>query len=139
MAPLTRCRARLPGHVPTALMREYYEQRAHPGTLVISEGTCVSPGARGVPRTPGIYTDEQQAAWAHIAAAVQRKGAVFFVQLWHVGRASHNSYQNDGDSASNGAIDNGNDRSTPLSSTDEPIPAHLQTQCNTEERTDSGE
>ena len=36
MAPLTRTRAANSGHVPTDLMREYYEQRATAG-LIITE------------------------------------------------------------------------------------------------------
>jgi pimeloyl-ACP methyl ester carboxylesterase len=51
MAPLTRTRAENPGHVPTDLMRQYYEQCASAG-LIISEGTWVSENARrwyGVP------------------------------------------------------------------------------------------
>ena len=37
MAPLTRCRASA-GHVPNALMAEYYAQRAGAG-LIIAEAT----------------------------------------------------------------------------------------------------
>ena len=44
MAPLTRTRAANFGHVPTDLMREYYEQRATAG-LIISEGAWVSVSA----------------------------------------------------------------------------------------------
>jgi N-ethylmaleimide reductase len=44
MAPLTRTRAENPGHVPTDLMRQYYEQRASAG-LIISEGVWVSENA----------------------------------------------------------------------------------------------
>ena len=41
------------------------------------------------PETPGIYTKEQIEAWKPIVKAVHDKGATFFMQLWHVGRASH--------------------------------------------------
>lgn len=45
MAPLTRFRASS-DRVPLPLMKEYYSQRAAaPGTLIISEGTFVSPSA----------------------------------------------------------------------------------------------
>ncbi len=44
-----------------------------------------------LPNTPGIFTDEQVAAWQPIVQAVKANGAVFFCQLWHVGRASHTS------------------------------------------------
>ena len=38
---------------------------------------------------PGIHTEEQKEAWKPIVQAVHKKGAIFFLQLWHVGRASH--------------------------------------------------
>ena len=44
-----------------------------------------------LPNTPGIFTDEQVEAWKPIVKSVKDKGAVFFCQLWHVGRASHTS------------------------------------------------
>jgi len=48
-----------------------------------------SPDCR-YPHTPGIFTKEQVEAWKPIVKAVKDKGAVFFCQLWHVGRVSHN-------------------------------------------------
>ncbi len=41
MAPLTRLRSLEPGDVPTALMAEYYRQRASAG-LIITEATQIS-------------------------------------------------------------------------------------------------
>ena len=41
------------------------------------------------PHTPGIHTAEQVEAWKPIVKAVKENGTVFFLQLWHVGRASH--------------------------------------------------
>lgn len=41
------------------------------------------------PHTPGIYTQEQIDAWKPVVEAVKAKGTVFFLQLWHTGRASH--------------------------------------------------
>ena len=38
---------------------------------------------------PGIYTEEQVAAWQPITAAVKATGSTFFCQIWHVGRISH--------------------------------------------------
>lgn len=38
----------------------------------------------------GIYTQEQIEAWKPVTQAVREKDAIFFCQLWHVGRASHN-------------------------------------------------
>ena len=50
------------------------------------------------PHTPGIYTQEQIDAWKPVIEAVKAKGSVFFLQLWHVGRASHNGEPFLGDS-----------------------------------------
>jgi len=93
-APLTRCRA--VGTVPQENMVLYYGQRASPGLLMVTEATVVAPEGHGYPNTPGIYTDEQVAAWKPIVEAVHAKKAFIFSQLWHVGRASHATYQPDG-------------------------------------------
>ena len=45
------------------------------------------------PHTPGIYTQEQIDAWKPVVEAVKAKGTVFFLQLWHTGRASHQGVQ----------------------------------------------
>jgi N-ethylmaleimide reductase len=94
MAPLTRCRAS-EGHVPNELNAEYYTQRASAG-LIISEATSVSPSGYGYPSTPGIHTADQVAGWKKVIDAVHSKGGHIFLQLWHVGRISHPSYQQDG-------------------------------------------
>mmetsp|Transcript_5714 Transcript_5714/g.9921 ORF Transcript_5714/g.9921 Transcript_5714/m.9921 type:complete len:407 (+) Transcript_5714:96-1316(+) len=92
--PLTRCRAI--DTVPQTVMAEYYTQRATKGGLVIAEGTVVAPNGQGYPHTPGIWTQEQVKAWKPIVKAVKAKGAIFFMQLWHVGRASHAAFQPEG-------------------------------------------
>lgn len=94
MAPLTRCRAS-EGHVPNELNADYYAQRASAG-LIISEATSVSPAGYGYPSTPGIHTEDQVAGWKKVTDAVHSKGGHIFLQLWHVGRISHPSYQKDG-------------------------------------------
>lgn len=94
MAPLTRSRARADG-TPTALMAEYYAQRASAG-LIIAEGTNISPRARGYALTPGIYTDSHVKGWQRITHAIHAKGGHAYLQLWHVGRISHPSLQPDG-------------------------------------------
>ena len=76
MAPLTRCRADNPGYIPTEMMARYYAQRASAG-LIVSEGTIVSPQARGYPFTPGIWSDEQVAGWRLVTDAVHDKGDEF--------------------------------------------------------------
>ncbi|WP_437732789.1 alkene reductase [Sorangium sp. So ce1335] len=91
MAPMTRCRAG-EGNVPTELNALYYEQRASAG-LIITEATQVSPQGVGYLRTPGIHTDAQVEGWRLVTDAVHRAGGRIFAQLWHVGRASHVSFQ----------------------------------------------
>lgn len=90
-APLTRCRAF--NNVPQPLAIQYYSQRATQGALMISEGTIVGERGFGYPCTPGIFTTEQVDAWKPIVSAVHEKGAYFFCQIWHCGRASHQHYQ----------------------------------------------
>jgi N-ethylmaleimide reductase len=88
MAPMTRSRADQPGDVPNDLMAAYYAQRASAG-LIVSEGTPISAVGRGYSMTPGIYTPEQIAGWSRVTDAVHAKNGKIFVQLWHVGRRSH--------------------------------------------------
>lgn len=92
MAPLTRCRAAA-GRVPTALMAEYYAQRASAG-LILSEATAVSPQGVGYPDTPGIWSDAQVAGWKLVTDAVHAAGGRIFCQLWHVGRISDPEHLN---------------------------------------------
>jgi N-ethylmaleimide reductase len=94
MAPLTRMRAG-PGRVPTPLMAEYYAQRAAAG-LIVSEATAISQQGTGCPNTPGIYTTEQVTGWQGVTQAVHQAGGRIFLQLWHMGRISHPSFQPDG-------------------------------------------
>src|SRR5688572_13388451 len=96
MAPLTRQRASAPGNIPNELMAEYYRQRASEGGLIITEATQVSQGGQGYPLTPGIHSAEQETAWSRITDAVHSKGGRIALQLWHVGRISHSSFQPDG-------------------------------------------
>ncbi|KAI0354204.1 NADH:flavin oxidoreductase/NADH oxidase [Trametes cingulata] len=88
-APLTRCRT-APGGVHTDMGVEYYAQRASfPGTLLISEATYVASFAQGrSPYAPGIFTEEQVAAWKRVADAVHAKGSFIYMQLWGLGRAA---------------------------------------------------
>ncbi|BAH93391.1 putative 12-oxophytodienoate reductase 3 isoform 2 [Oryza sativa Japonica Group] len=88
LAPLTRCRSY--DHVPQPHAALYYSQRATNGGLLISEATGVSATGEGYPEIPGVWTRQQVKAWKPIVDAVHRKGALFFCQLAHVGRASTN-------------------------------------------------
>jgi len=92
MAPLTRMRAGRTDGVPSPLAPTYYGQRATAGGLIIAEATQISRQGQGYPQTPGIYTPEQVAGWRPVVRAVRDRGAVFFLQLWHVGRISHSSF-----------------------------------------------
>ncbi|NEO98591.1 MAG: alkene reductase [Symploca sp. SIO2E9] len=91
MAPMTRSRAGIE-RMPNALMAEYYAQRATAG-LIITEATVISKQANGWQNTPGIYSDEQATAWKQVVDVVQAKGTPILLQLWHCGRASHSSFQ----------------------------------------------
>ncbi|WGR95433.1 alkene reductase [Bradyrhizobium sp. ISRA443] len=93
MAPLTRMRAARPSLAPRPLNAEYYAQRATPGGLIIAEASPVVETGFGNPGVPGIYTEAQIAGWREVVNAVHAKGGFIFLQLWHVGRVSHSSYQ----------------------------------------------
>ncbi|KAJ7495529.1 NADH:flavin oxidoreductase/NADH oxidase [Mycena latifolia] len=90
LAPLTRYRSSDPGHVPLLpMMKEYYTQRAStPGTLLITEATFIAARAGGYPHIPGIWSEEQIAAWKEITDSVHAAGSHFFLQLWALGRAA---------------------------------------------------
>nr|GMC65163.1 12-oxophytodienoate reductase 3 [Ipomoea batatas]GME10600.1 12-oxophytodienoate reductase 3 [Ipomoea batatas] len=107
-APCTRCRAL--DSIPQQAHVEYYSQRATQGGFLLTEGTMIDPTSAGFPNVPGIFTQEQVEAWKKVVDAVHAKGAVFFCQLWHVGRASHQAYQPDG--------------ASPISSTEKQISEH---------------
>jgi len=94
MAPLTRCRAG-EGHVPQPLAALYYAQRASAG-LIVSEATQIAPEGQGYPATPGIHSDAQVVGWRRVTDAVHAVGGRMFLQLWHVGRISHQDFQPDG-------------------------------------------
>ena len=94
MAPLTRNRAGA-GNVPQPLNALYYQQRASAG-LIISEAGQVCPQGQGYPATPGIHSAEQVAGWKAVTQAVHDQGGHIFLQLWHVGRISHPSFQPEG-------------------------------------------
>jgi N-ethylmaleimide reductase len=91
MAPLTRSRAG-PGNVPHVLNALYYAQRASAG-LIITEATQISPEGQGYISTPGIHSPEQIKGWQIVTKAVHVAGGCMVLQLWHVGRISHPSFQ----------------------------------------------
>jgi N-ethylmaleimide reductase len=87
MAPMTRSRSDDDGVAPD-YAADYYAQRAEAG-LIVTEATNISAQGRGYPRTPGIWTEAQIAAWKRITDAVHRRDGKIFLQLWHTGRMSH--------------------------------------------------
>ena len=87
MAPMTRSRADA-GAVPTALMVEYYRQRASAG-LIISEGVAPSADGIGYCRTPGIYNQDQVQSWRRVTDAVHAEGGQIVAQIMHVGRIAN--------------------------------------------------
>lgn len=90
MAPMTRSRAGSDG-LPTALMVEYYAQRASSG-LIVAEGTSPSADGLGYCRTPAIYSRAQIAAWSLVTEAVHAAGGQIVLQLMHCGRvATHHN------------------------------------------------
>mgnify|MGYP005989735211 CR=1 FL=1 len=88
MAPMTRSRSSQPGDVPNDIMATYYGQRAEAG-LIVTEGAPISPVARGYSLTPGIYSQAHIDGWKKTTEAVHKNGGKIFIQLWHVGRRSH--------------------------------------------------
>ena len=95
IAPMTRSRTTQPGNVPNAMMAEYYAQRASAG-LIITEATQISQQGQGYSFTPGIYTQDHIDGWKLVTRAVHKACGRIFLQLWHVGRMSHESFHPDG-------------------------------------------
>lgn len=90
LAPLTRNRS--PKAVPRDLAVTYYAQRAEAG-LLITEATAITHQGQGYADVPGLYAPEQLVGWRKVTDAVHAAGGKIVVQLWHVGRISHNSLQ----------------------------------------------
>ncbi|EHK16730.1 uncharacterized protein TRIVIDRAFT_40350 [Trichoderma virens Gv29-8] len=90
MAPMARLRNSR-RHVPLVpMVPTYFAERAsYPGSLVISEMTIVSPRASGYPHSPGIWTNEQVAAWKAVTAAVHAQGSRIYLQIGALGRVAN--------------------------------------------------
>jgi anthraniloyl-CoA monooxygenase len=54
--------------------------------VVVSELVAVAPGGRITPGTPGLWADDQAAAWAALAAEVAERGSALALRLGHAGR-----------------------------------------------------
>jgi N-ethylmaleimide reductase len=90
MAPLTRNRS--PNAVPKPMTATYYAQRATAG-LLITEATAITQQGQGYSDVPGLYGADQLEGWKRVTDAVHQAGGRIVVQIWHVGRVSHNSLQ----------------------------------------------
>ncbi|MFB2550667.1 alkene reductase [Ensifer soli] len=93
MAPLTRNRS--PEAVPTNLVAAYYEQRATAG-LLITEATAITHQGQGYADVPGLYTPAALEGWRQVTDGVHKAGGKIVVQMWHVGRISHDTLQPNG-------------------------------------------
>lgn len=114
LSPMTRFRTN-DDHVPLPYVAEYYSQRASvPGTLLITEGTIISPESGGWRNAPGIYSTEQINAWKQVkdkksrtivssnshlsyfhlkvTDAVHAKGSFIYLQIFAMGRAADPAY-----------------------------------------------
>jgi NADPH2 dehydrogenase len=70
-------------------MKMYYAQRASvPGTLLVSEGTYMTPEAGGYDFVPGLWEPAMLREWKKITDAVHAKGSYIYCQLWCLGRAA---------------------------------------------------
>jgi len=93
MAPMNRRRAE--HGIPSASAVTYFGQRAGAG-LIITDNTAITPNGKGYLQTPGIYNDQQKAAWKKIADEVHAQGGKIFMQLVHAGRIGHIDNNEDG-------------------------------------------
>jgi N-ethylmaleimide reductase len=127
MAPMTRSRAGAE-RMPNKLMTEHYLQRADAG-LIVTEAVNISEQAIGWLNTPGIYTDAQAEAWKQVLEPVQALGTPMFIQLWHMGRASHPSFRKDRSMpvAPSAVAINSSHRHTPEGTQPYPVPRALET------------
>ncbi|ORY88993.1 FMN-linked oxidoreductase [Leucosporidium creatinivorum] len=88
MAPMTRLRANEAGVLGDEAVTYYSQRSATPGTLIISEGTYVSPESGGFPNGPAIYSPEQVAAFKKVVDVVHAQNSFFFIQLFGFGRGA---------------------------------------------------
>ncbi|MFE6889116.1 alkene reductase [Streptomyces sp. NPDC057694] len=88
IAPMTRNRADSDG-TPTALMAEYYAQRATAGAI-IAEASTPNEVGRTYPNITALHTDAHTAGWRRVTRAVRDAGGgPMFLQIQHGGRVGH--------------------------------------------------
>ncbi len=108
--PMTVRGITLPNRTVVAPMVQYRSRDGIPGDFhfihlgkfalgrfgtVMTEATAVEPRGRVTHQCPGIWNDEQTAAWRHIARYIRAEGSVPAIQLAHAGRkaATHRAME----------------------------------------------
>lgn len=87
LAPMCQYQCEQRDGVPAEWHLVHYGARAVGGFgLILTEATAVVPEGRITPFCAGIWTDEQQTAWARIVDFSHAQGAAIGVQLAHAGR-----------------------------------------------------
>ncbi|KAG7399711.1 hypothetical protein PHYBOEH_008045 [Phytophthora boehmeriae] len=100
--PLSRGRANA-DRVPSENNEIYYEQRAGAG-LIISEATAISEQGYGWYQAAACYTDAHAEGWKRVTDRVHKKGGKIFMQMWHMGRQGHSSFNPKGDVVSSSGL-----------------------------------
>ncbi|TMW68943.1 hypothetical protein Poli38472_001099 [Pythium oligandrum] len=103
MSPMTRCRCDPETRAPTEISEIYYGDRVSAG-LIITEATAISEQGFGWYSAPALYTQNHADAWKKVVDRVHANGGKIFVQLWHMGRRAHTSFNAKGDIVSASAI-----------------------------------
>ncbi|KAJ7207614.1 hypothetical protein GGX14DRAFT_535313 [Mycena pura] len=62
--------------------------RASASQAPLPLATFIAPRAGGYKHAPGIWSDEQIAAWKHVTDRVHAKGSYMYLQLWALGRTA---------------------------------------------------
>jgi len=87
IAPMTRNRAE-PSGTASALMAEYYAQRASAG-LIIAEASTPSAVGQTYPNIAALHRPEHVEGWRAVTRRVQEAGGRMFLQIQHGGRVGH--------------------------------------------------
>lgn len=97
MSPMCMYSVEQKDGVPTDWHLVHLGARAVGGVgLVITEATAVEAVGMISEQDTGLWNDEQEAAWARIAAFVKQHGAAFGFQLAHAGRKAYSSTKGQG-------------------------------------------
>lgn len=87
-APTTRLRAAA-NHAPSDLTYKYCDDRTRfAGSLMITEGTMVSPRTGIFNGFPGIFSKESVEAWKKVSDRIHANGSFVSMQLWPAGRTA---------------------------------------------------